>query len=171
MSDLLKHVHLTRLAVAVEEETPPHEPRESTPEYLAAHRRLIDELDTPCYICGVRKSTGGQMESHHWPLERSLALACDPAKVGARFPEVTDRASLMRFVDSERNLIVLCAVHHRDPIHGIHHALAQDWCIQPFLLDGYRIVARPEEADAVRAANEAILRAAGVASETEELPK
>src|SRR5690242_4334473 len=98
--DALAHVHVTAEGVASLELTPPHPPREDTPEYRAAHRFLIDEKDAACAVCGVRKSTLGdpaqnhygasQMESHHYPIERSLADACDPVKVHAQFPQVYD---------------------------------------------------------------------------------
>jgi len=34
---------------------------------------------------------------------------------------------------------------HRSPDFGIHHLLTQDFAIQPFLRDGYRVVATAKE--------------------------
>jgi hypothetical protein len=163
----LTRVHETKEGVASVELTPPHPPREETPIYLAAHHHLINELDSPCQVCGVRKSTlsdsdanpfgATDMESHHYPIERSLLDAVDLVKIRKLWPDVTDRASLERIVDSERNLIVLCNVCHRSPEHGIHHLLVQDWAIAPYLMAGYQVAATLKDADAVMQRDEQII--------------
>lgn len=161
----IKSVHATVESIANVELTPPHPPREETPTYRKSHDYLVHELDTPCYICGVSQSTlatsanrygATAMETHHYPIERSLVRACDPAKVHGKFPVVVDRATLDSFVDSPLNLLVLCSVHHRSGNSGIHHLLAQDFAILPFLFDGYQVVATPETKDAAIAADDAI---------------
>lgn len=166
MSDLLSHVHETLESVAVVEMTPPHPPRVETPEYRKAHSFLINRKNKPCHICGVTKRTiknaaknpfsATQMETHHYPIERSLVDACDPVKVHADFPQVYDRASLMAFVDTPANLLVLCDQCHRSPERGIHHLLTQDWVIQRYLLAGYKVAATQADAAAVLAADEQI---------------
>jgi hypothetical protein len=168
VSETLAHVHATSEGVAEVEMTPPHPPREETPEYNKAHHHLIYELDEPCAMCGVRHSTlndpkqnpfgATALETHHYPIERSLLDACDPAKVGLVFPQVKDQESLNAFVDSEHNLMVLCDVHHRHPLHGIHHLTPQDFFVQPFLISGYQVVATEENAATVLAADEALLK-------------
>lgn len=167
VSETLAHVHATTGGVAEIEMTPPHPPREETPQYARAHHHLIYELDEPCAMCGVRHSTlddprqnpfGAKfMETHHYPIERSLLDACDPAKVGLVFPQVKDMESLNEFVDSEHNLMVLCDVHHRHPLHGIHHLTPQDFFVQPFLISGYQVVANEDNAAATLAADEALI--------------
>jgi hypothetical protein len=164
---ILSHVHATTEGVAAVEMTPPHPPREETPEYARAHHHLVHVLDEPCAMCGVRNSTlhdpkqnpfgATAIETHHYPIERSLLDACDPAKVGVVFPQVKDRASLEAFVDSEANLMVLCDIHHRHPLHGIHHLTPQDFFVQPFLLEGYQVVATEEQAAQVLAADEQLI--------------
>ncbi len=166
-TEILAHVHETTEGVAAVEMTPPHPPREETPEYAKAHHHLVYELDEPCAMCGVRHSTlkdpkqnpfgATALETHHYPIERSLVDACDPAKVGLVFPQVKDAASLNAFVDSENNLMVLCDVHHRHPLHGIHHLTPQDFFVQPFLLAGYQVVATEQDAAAALAADEALV--------------
>ena len=89
--------------------------------------------------------------------ERSLMDACDPKKVGVVFPQVTDRASLEAFVDSEHNLMVLCDVHHRHPLHGIHHLAPQDFFVQPFLLEGYEVVVTKDQQDAAMKVDEQVV--------------
>jgi hypothetical protein len=153
----LVHCHATSEQCATYELTPPHPPRVETAAYRAAHKRLTEVLDAPCIVCGVRKSTlhdaslnkfgASAIETHHWPIERSLIDACDPVKVGEKFSEVTDHASLLLFVDSERNLMVLCDVHHRSLEQGIHHLLCQDFAILPYLFDGYQVVASVKDRD------------------------
>ncbi len=167
-SEILAHVHATTEGVAEVEMTPPHPPREETPQYAKAHHHLIYELDEPCAMCGVRHSTlkdpaqnpfgATAMETHHYPIERSLVDACDPAKVGLVFPQVKDQQSLQDFVDSENNLMVLCDVHHRHPLHGIHHLTPQDFFVQPFLIAGYQVVATEDTAAATLAADEALVK-------------
>lgn len=166
-TEILSHVHATTEGVASVEMTPPHPPREETPEYNKAHHHLVYELDEPCAMCGVRHSTlkdpkqnpfgATALETHHYPIERSLLDACDFAKVGLVFPQVKDIESLNAFVDSEHNLMVLCDIHHRHPLHGIHHLTPQDFFVQPFLLAGYQVVATQADAAAAMAADEALV--------------
>ncbi|MEO7021300.1 MAG: hypothetical protein ABI234_14175 [Ktedonobacteraceae bacterium] len=159
-TETLSHVHATIEGMATVEMTPPHPPREETPEYVKAHHHMTRVLDFPCAMCGVKNSTlkdpkenpfgAAALETHHYPIERSLLDACDPLKVGLVFPQVKDQATLEAFVDSEHNLMVLCDVHHRHPLHGIHHLAPQDFFVQPFLLEGYEVVVtKDEEAQAM----------------------
>lgn len=172
MSDELKRVHETTESVATLEMTPPHPPRETTPQYAKAHHFLIYEKKAPCRSCRVTIDTLGdpavnlygatQMESHHYPIERSLMDACDPRKVHEDYPQVYDQASLAMFVDSPANLVVLCDVCHRSPERGIHHLLTQDYAIQRYLRDGYQVAARVQDAVTVEAKDEQIEAAAGM---------
>lgn len=170
--DLLAHVHVQKQEIAEWELIPPHDPRETTPAYQAAHHHLVYELDTPCTQCGVRQSTLGnpaanrfkatQMESHHRHIMRSLANACDPAKVAADFPDagITDQESLLRWVDSEANMQVLCSTHHRSPTYGIHHVPSEVFRAQRYFWDGWLAVAdTPAEAAADLPTDDAIMRA------------
>lgn len=136
--------------------------------YLRTHHHLVDKLNSPCAICGVCKSTlhnpkenpfeAKDIETHHYPIERSLLNACDIKKLHAIFPQIKDHASLESFIDSEENMMVLCDIHHRHPHYGIHHLLAQDFFIQPFLYGGYQVVADEEDAAKVMAANERVIK-------------
>ncbi|GHO46603.1 hypothetical protein [Ktedonospora formicarum] len=167
-SETLMHVHATMIDVTRVEMTPPHDPREDTPIYQRTHNHLIFKLDTPCAICGVRHSTiddpkenpygAKALETHHYPIERSLLNACDPRKVHHIFPQVKDYDSLEEFIDSEENMMVLCDIHHRHPNYGIHHVLAQDFFVQPFLYGGYQVVADEEEVEKVMKSNERIMK-------------
>lgn len=131
---------------------PPHPPRADTAEYRATHMLLVYTLDQPCRDCGVRRSTltdpvnnplgAKQLETHHWPLQREFADAIDAAKVHREFPEVTDRHSLDMFIDSPKNMLVLCDVDHRSPERGIHHINESLEAVKRFLLDGYVLAGR-----------------------------
>ncbi len=163
-------VHLTTESVANVEATPPHPPREDTPEYRRAHEFLVRQQNRPCFVCGVRNSTlddpkanplhATAIETHHYPIERSLLDACDPVKVHQEFPQVYDRTTLAAFVDSPANLLVLCDICHRDRYLGIHHLLTADWAIRPYLLDGYQVATDKAAAATVEAKDAAIVAAA-----------
>ncbi len=171
MSELLERVHETSEAVETIELTPAHPPREETPIYRATHHKLVVEEDTPCIVCGVKNSTlddpkqnpfgAKALETHHFPIERSLLEACDWQKVKEHFGfaafHLKGPEDLEAFVDSEDNMMVVCDIHHRSKQYGIHHLLAQDWFIQPFLREGYRIAASKEEAAAIERADEALI--------------
>lgn len=144
-----EQVHQTKdeETVGLLEFYPPHPPRTETPEYAATHKLLTETLDQPCRDCGVRKSTLGdstinrvgatQIETHHWPLQREFADALDPLKVGKEYPTVTDRKSLNMFIDSPKNMLVLCDVDHRSTTRGIHHINEALEACKRFLIDGY----------------------------------
>lgn len=177
MSDELTHAHDTKLTIATEEITPPHPPRTETAEYLKAHNFLIHQKKQGCLICGVNVDTlsdpaintvgATQVESHHYPIERSLTSAVDPVKLHRDFPQVYDEASLMQFVDSPANLLVLCDSHHRSIERGIHHLVVQDWAVMKYLRDGYEVVATKESAAAAEAQDDAIEQAAGLEQKQE----
>lgn len=172
MTDTLAHVHETIEGVASIEFTPPHPPREDTPTYRKAHHFLIYEKQAPCTVCGVNITTLGDaasnvlgstaMETHHYPIERSLMDACDPVKVHKDFPQVYDKASLATFVDSPANLLVLCDVCHRSPERGIHHLLTQDFAVQKYLYTGYVVAGKAADAQRILALDEQIEEAHSV---------
>lgn len=171
-STTLEHVHETPEAVSSVELSPPHPPREETPEYAAAHHFLVYEKKAPCEVCGVTVDTlatpasnpfgAKAVETHHYPIERSLADACDPVKVHRDFPSVYNRATLLQFVDSPGNLKVLCDQHHRSLAHGIHHLLPADWAVQKYLYSGYIVAAAAKDAATAEATDEHIEQAEGV---------
>jgi len=118
MSDLPVHTTVDEETKNLLEFYPPHPPRTSTPEYNATHVLLTHTLNMPCRDCGVRHTTladpianplgAKDLETHHWPLQREFADAIDPMKVNKEYPEVTDRDSLNKFIDSPKNMLVLC---------------------------------------------------------------
>lgn len=129
--------------------TPEHEPRQDDPyasEYRRARHHAIDVLDSPCWICGVRKSQGGQMETHHFIVEWSLQNGIDPKKVQADFPEFdfSDEEKFKAWIDSEGNFMVLCAQHHRG-FSGVHSITWPPFSAQRYARDGVTLVGDPDE--------------------------
>ncbi len=171
-SKTLSHVHETPLALGVIEMSPPHDAREVTPEYEKAHHFLVVVKNSPCIVCGVTQRTlknpkrnpfqATSIETHHAHIERSLMAACDWRKVHRDFPSVYSQESFERWIDSPENLICLCSTHHRSIQYGIHHLATPDWRVQRYLRDGYIVAARAKDATAALAADEAIMRAAGL---------
>lgn len=178
-SHLTDQAHVIKELVAQYEIIPPHAPREETPEYKAAHHALLVDQDAPCAVCGVTHSLlqsparldpasnpfgATQMESHHRHIMRSLADACDPAKVAADFPDagITDPVSLLHWVDSIDNLIPLCDVHHRSTRYGVHHVPMEIFLAQRYFYPGYvAVAADAAEAKSLEATDEAIELAHG----------
>lgn len=149
MSDTTSSAHAQLVPVGKDEEEyyPEHPPRADTPEYRETHKLLVKTLDQPCFVCGVRYSKlndpvhnklgSKQIETHHKPVQREYIDAVDWQKVAQDFKQVIDRESLIKFVDSPANMLVLCDVCHRSKNHGIHHLLTSDWFVEKYLYDGY----------------------------------
>lgn len=110
---------------------PSHAPRKASPEYQRTHKHLIYELDEACWICGIRRSTGGKMETHHDQLEWAAANGADLTLITKDFPAIcADPMKLREWLDSEGNMLVLCATHHRSPHFGIHSITYPAWKLQ-----------------------------------------
>ena len=126
---------------------PSHDARHASSEYRRVHHHLIDDLDEPCWVCGVRKSTGGAMETHHSQVEWALAGAVEPAKILADFPQMgtADDPHLRAWLDSEGNMLVLCDVHHRHGLYGIHSVTYPAWVVQRRLRDDWDLARGPRD--------------------------
>lgn len=136
--------HLTRHVIHENVMYPAHAPRTESPEYAAEHHRLVVEEDRPCFICGVKNSTladpeqnpagASALETHHLWVEWSLINATDPEKLDEFFGEQLDAEGWSQFLDhDERNLLVLCDVHHRHKEAGIHELTYPIWVAQKFV--------------------------------------
>lgn len=174
VSTICQHCHVTHEGVECEEYTPAHPPRVETPEYRKAHDFLVHQKKSPCAVCGVNVDTlsdptvnlfgATAIETHHFPIERSLMDACDPLKVHKDFPVVYDKDTLAAFVDSPGNLLVLCSSCHRSPDRGIHHLLTQDFAVLKYLYKGYVIVGSDTNKAQALNIDEAIEQANGLES-------
>lgn len=127
---------------------PPHSPRTESEAYAKIHHHLTVELDTPCYICGVKHSELGDatknphgakaMETHHVWVEWSLANAVSPEKMKDYFGLTPEQ--IPDWVDhGPVNLMVLCDRHHRHREVGIHELTYPIWVAQKFVADDYQL--------------------------------
>jgi len=137
---------------------PGHEPRNQSDIYRRSHDALIKYGDTPCFICGVKKSTlndpaqnlhgSKQMELHHWIIEWSLANCTDFGKLKSVHPDfpdwdkvnVNDPTTFKYFVDSVYNAMILCDVHHRATYRGIHAIEYPIWLMQKFVKQEFKLI-------------------------------
>lgn len=111
---------------------PDHQPRETDPHYHlfnAAKKRIL-AAGVGCWICGTREN----LELHHSECEYAAATGVDVERFTELFPDyhVTDEESFLCYVESEGNLQVLCALHHRSPYAGIHHCPFPNWKLQRY---------------------------------------
>jgi hypothetical protein len=148
---------------------PAHDKRRETPEYKAAHHHLVNALDLPCLVCGVRNSTlkdkarnpygAKQMETHHHVIEWALANAVSVEKFNSRLlPNLRHRhkdrpeyhheftqEDIRNWVDHhEDNLWVLCDVHHRARFFGIHEITFPIWGPMDLLRDDFEDYVKQE---------------------------
>lgn len=179
MTDASRATHLARTLQEVAL-YPPHPPRRPTARYTKAHRKLVKDLDRPCLVCGVRNSTlkdptqnpwgAKAIESHHRLVEDSLANAIDVEKfnrkvVPALLRRSGDAAKYGRpftldemhdwIHGDEDNLWILCDIHHRHSLVGIHAITGPIWGVQDLLVDGYDLTGfkpvSPQDASALEA--------------------
>src|ERR1017187_3615319 len=127
---------------------PPHPPRKASAEYARVHKHLVNELDEPCWICGIRQSQlprGQHNETHHDKVEWALVNRIDPLLIAKDVdPQrvlAADAADawLREWLDSEGNMLVLCSAHHRHGLVGIHMITYPAWQPQRWLPDGQDI--------------------------------
>jgi len=111
---------------------PPHDPRKASDEYAKVHHKLVYELDSPCWICGITHSQGGKMETHHNHIEWAAANGVDLSLIIKDFPDLSDEDKLHDWIDSEGNMLVLCEKHHRGSRHGIHMITYPAWLLQRY---------------------------------------
>lgn len=138
---------------------PPHSPRTESPAYEKAHRHLTEELDLPCIVCGVKNSTlndpvqnwvnAKAIETHHhnieWALQNSIDLAKFNLRIIARL-KVTNPTKYVRDLTQQEmldwidhdpdNLWVVCDVHHRHSLVGIHSVTFPVWNAQDLIIGG-----------------------------------
>ena len=119
---------------------PKHEPRKASSTYRRTHKHLVYALDAPCWTCGIRHSEGGAMETHHCHFEWASQNGLDLALVTKDWPEITDRKALAEWVDSEVNMLVLCATHHRAKYEGIHEITYPAWLLQRYQGDDFTFI-------------------------------
>ena len=135
---------------------PPHEKRKASALYKRTHKKLVYELDEPCWICGIRHSDWTkitnpvdqkryQLETHHDELEWAAANGVDLKKISADFKEIMDDPQKLRqWLDSENNMLVLCATHHRGARTGIHMISYPAWKLQRWQGHEWTFIVQPD---------------------------
>jgi hypothetical protein len=141
---------------------PAHDKRRETAGYRAARKRLVDQEDRPCLVCGVRSSTltnkaqnpfgAKELETHHRIVEWALSNAVDLKKFNARivgslrrrnpadptYGHDFTRQEMLDWIDHGLdNLWVLCDVHHRHKYVGIPAITYPIWGPQDILLPDF----------------------------------
>ena len=116
---------------------PDHAPRVATALFAKNRKHIIEELDTPCWICGTKENR----EFHHFYVEDAFSDAIDWEKVKPDHPDF-DWSTFKEssdFVDSSYNLKVLCQEHHRKKDRGIHNLTLSVWSVQKYVRDGFEL--------------------------------
>ena len=163
MSSKLNGVHEVERTLKEAVYYPAHDARTESPAYAKAHHHLAVELDLPCLVCGVKNSTlkdttknkvgARDMETHHHVVEWALQNAIDLDKFNTRiwpdlqhrhagkYPQPFTQHTMLDFIDhSEDNLWVLCDVHHRHSLVGIHSITAPIWGAQDLVKDDFQYI-------------------------------
>ena len=84
------------------------------------------------------------METHHYRFEWASQFGLDLKKVEGDFPDLTNRKALAEWVDSEGNMLVLCAAHHRAKYVGIHEITYPAWLLQRYQGDQFEFIDQHE---------------------------
>lgn len=133
----LANEHELKETLTVDVWYPDHPPRKETDLFRKSRHHVIDVQDTPCWVCGSKE----ERELHHFHVEWAFSDAADwdhmrelhPDFDWSTFKEPKD------FVDSEYNMLVLCAKHHRLKDHGIHNLPYPIWVAQKFVKADFKL--------------------------------
>jgi len=148
----VKQTHVERETLAVEVNIPGHAPRVETSLFERTRKALIAR-EGGCWICGAKDSHDAPLQSHHYPVERSLATGWDwprfirDCKAGAWGPHAQafdwdhfDPANPYTFVDDQTvNGRLLCEAHHIGKDTGIHAMPHPLWVWQRYAPEGYKL--------------------------------
>jgi hypothetical protein len=123
-----EHEHEFKESLEVDLFYPDHPPRKESNLFSKTKRHLVHDLDTPCWVCGSKESR----EVHHFHVEWAFADGVDWDKMKVLHPDFnwSTFKSAEDFVDSEYNMMVLCAEHHRHKDRGIHNLPYPLWIME-----------------------------------------
>lgn len=133
---------------------PDHEQRSESDLFRKNKHLLVKEKNLPCFKCMLKHGTPPpeafeHREVHHYLVEWATFKAVDPVKVqnllDSGFFDPYGFAAQMKgqpfeSPDDLRNLLVLCASHHRESGVGIHHSSAPEWLSDLVAKDGVDIL-------------------------------
>ena len=144
--------HELKDTFTVDVELPGHAPRTTTPLFTESKKILVERVDGRCFICNGNKDEVGPTEAHHYPVERSLAMAwdwpkfiadCKAGKWGVyaqafHWEGFDAEKDPYLFVDDMRaNGLLLCKRHHTAKNEGIHDIPHPLWIWQKYATEGY----------------------------------
>ena len=145
--------HEEKETLTVDVMLPGHEPRVTTPLFVKTKALLVKREGGRCAVCQrTAEEAGAPLESHHHPIERSLANLIDWSRfkadclAGKWGPFARgfdwagfDPADPYTFVDDQTvNGLLLCAAHHRGKDEGIHAMPYPLFLGQIYGKDGYQ---------------------------------
>lgn len=117
---------------------PDHAPREDDPHYVDFHhwRKAAIEAGRKCQFAldrgGDESECAGGPEAHHGVIEFALMNGVDLSLFERTHPGISDKEKLGAWVESDANLVLYCAKHHRGH-GGVHHASASDWVAEHYI--------------------------------------
>jgi hypothetical protein len=127
---------------------PAHAPRKDSSLYTATRKHLIDELDTPCWVCGSKENR----QAHHFIVEMAFSNCIDWSKVQKDYPDFpnwhlidqNNSDTFFNFYDSEYNMRILCQSHHvgtgkTDNKYGIHYLPYPIFLIEKYVKDDFKL--------------------------------
>ena len=142
-------IHEMKFTSSFDINIPAHDVRKNSILFDATKKHLIEDLDTPCWVCGSKK----EREIHHFIVEMSLSNCIDWSKVQKDYPDFpnwhlidqNNQDTFYFFYDDVFNMRVLCIDHHRGNNKngkgmGIHNCVFPIWQIQKYCLDSYKFM-------------------------------
>lgn len=149
----VEEIHEQKETCVVDVFLPGHEPRTTTALFSRSKKLLVAREGGRCAVCGRTDAESGHpLESHHHPIERSLANMIDwprfqkdcEAGLWGKYAEAFDWSTFSAgdpysFVDDQTvNGLLLCADHHRGKDEGIHWMPFPYFVAQRYGKEGYR---------------------------------
>ena len=146
-------VHEEKETLSVDINIPGHDPRTTTPLFLNTKKLLLERDGAQCWLCGCTAEESGEpLESHHYPIERSLAdmidwnlfkTDCLEGKWGSHAKafdwDSFNPSDPYSFVDDQTvNGMILCKKHHTGQDEGIHDMPHPLWIAQKYGKEGYK---------------------------------
>ena len=130
--------HLVKETFTTEIWYPDHPPRTESALFRKSRKQMIDDGKQGCWVCGTRKD----LELHHFIIEWAASESIDFGKMKKEYPtfDWKNFKEPSDFIDSTFNMRVLCAIHHRHPLHGIHCLPFPLWQLQKFVKDSFQLI-------------------------------
>jgi hypothetical protein len=124
----IAHEHEEKMQIQIDIFYPDHPPRTESALFRQTKHHLVKVLDTSCWVCGSKDSR----EVHHFHAEWADSDGIDWYKMKVLHPNFdwSTFTEASDFIDSEYNMVVLCAKHHRHKDHGIHLLPYPIWIMQ-----------------------------------------